>query len=313
MFVDSEDDSNNSEASSSNADSTALSQSDFVDSEDDSNGFNSESSSSNTALSQNDSVDGEDDSNSESSSSNADSTALSQSDSVDGEDDSNASSSNADSTKLSDAMAKIATLEHDITLLKKELSEAKKKSELLEQQVRILSEAKTSDKRCSPPSSNRSRKKDLPSIVSCYTVPKLDANIVTADDILNYGLRYVGFGEERQKVVEKTSVDRFKAHYGPEPRTVKDLMSDLCSEFPDTEFKELLMGLNWLKLYDIEHVLAGRWNYDESVCRAKCRETTRRIESFRKNSLSLMPACSGLKKSILSRSMVSTLSPKNSG
>ena len=50
-------------------------------------------------------------------------------------------------------------------------------------------------------------------------------------------------------------------------------MSDLCCEFPDTTFKELMMGLNWLELYDIESVLAGRWNYDESVCRDKCQET----------------------------------------
>ena len=235
----------------------------------------------------------------------ADDTSDSQSDSVDDEDESinseSSSSKGADSTALSDALAKIARLENTIILLEKELFEARRRSELLEQQVQILTEAneatvsakETSDKQrskkkagvrrhsSSTPSSKQSRKKDLSSIVSRYTVPKLDANIVTADDILNYGLRYVGFGEERQKVVEKTSVDRFKAHFGPEPRTVKDLMSDLCTEFPDTEFKELLMGLNWLKLYDIESVLAGRWNYDESVCRSKCRETTRRIESFR--------------------------------
>ena len=55
----------------------------------------------------------------------------------------------------------------------------------------------------------------------------------------------------------KTSVDHFKAHYRLEPHSVKDLMSDLCHEFPDTSFKELLMGLNWLKLYDIELVLAA--------------------------------------------------------
>ena len=95
-------------------------------------------------------------------------------------------------------------------MLKKELSEAKKKSELLEQQVKILTEANEANKNdhfSSPPSSNRSRKKDLPSIVSRYNVPKLDANILTADDILNYCLRYVGFGKEHQKVVEKTSID----------------------------------------------------------------------------------------------------------
>jgi len=104
---------------------------------------------------------------------------------------------------------------------------------------------------------------------------------MTSKDILFYGLCYAGFGEGHQRVVMRTSIDCFKAHYGPEPRSVKDLMSDLCNEFPDMTFKEILMGLNWLKLYDIETVLAGRWNYDESVCRDKCRKTTRRIESFR--------------------------------
>jgi len=41
------------------------------------------------------------------------------------------------------------------------------------------------------------------------------------------------------------------------------------------------MGLNWLKLYDIECVLAGRWNYSEGVCHEKCRETVKRIQSFK--------------------------------
>jgi len=74
---------------------------------------------------------------------------------------------------------------------------------------------------------------------------------MSSEDIIFYSLCYVGFGEECQRVVMKTSVDHFKAHYGPEPWSVKDLMSDLCYEFPE--------------LYDIELVLAGRWNYDESV------------------------------------------------
>jgi len=89
------------------------------------------------------------------------------------------------------------------------------------------------------------------------------------------------FGIERQQVTEKLSVDRFKAHYGPEPRTVNDLMFDLIDEYPSTSFKELLMGPNWLKLYDIECVLAGRWNYSEGVCRDKCRDTVRRIQSLK--------------------------------
>ena len=106
--------------------------------------------------------------------------------------------------------------------------------------------------------------------ISCHTVPKLDASIMTSEDMLFYGLCYIGFGEEQQRVVMKTSADQFKAHYGPEPWSVKDLMSDLCNEFPDTKFKEPLLGLNWLKLSDIESVLSGHWNYDESVCSDTC-------------------------------------------
>ena len=127
-------------------------------------------------------------------------------------------------------------------------------------------------------------------VVLRYRVPRLDASIVTAQDILAYGLMHVGFGKERQNVVEKTSVDRFKAHYGPEPKTVKDLMTDLSDSFPSTSFKELLMGLNWLKLYDIEAVLAGRWGYSEGKCRDKCREVVRHIQAFREELISFDPS-----------------------
>ena len=205
---------------------------------------------------------------------------------------------------FSDALARIRELERQVKSLKQQLAKDESyqmKNLQLEHQVQYLTEENVSGKDMSnrrqankhagkvvgrghaksAPASTPSRKKDERSISYRYTVPKLDARIMTADDILFCGLSFVGFGEGRQRVVIETSVHRFKAHYGPEPRTVKDLMLDLCNDFPDTTFKELLMGLNWLKLYDIESVLAGRWKYDESVCRDKCRETTRRIQSFK--------------------------------
>jgi hypothetical protein len=89
-----------------------------------------------------------------------------------------------------------------------------------------------------PPNDSRSAarppppKKNTPSVIARYTVPKLDARLMTLEDILYYGLCYVGFGEERQNVVNETSVKRFRVHFGPEPRTVKDLMNDLCDELP---------------------------------------------------------------------------------
>ena len=72
--------------------------------------------------------------------------------------------------------------------------------------------------------------------------------ILTHHDILHFGLVHVGFGDERQNVREKLTVDRFKSFFGSEPRTVKDVLLDLKEEFPNIVFKEVMMSMNWLKL-----------------------------------------------------------------
>jgi hypothetical protein len=58
--------------------------------------------------------------------------------------------------------------------------------------------------------SQPSSQADIPSIVSRYQIPKLEACTMTAGDILMYGLFYAGFGQDQQQVKEKLSVDRFK-------------------------------------------------------------------------------------------------------
>ena len=73
--------------------------------------------------------------------------------------------------------------------------------------------------------------------------------LLTVEDILFFGLSYVGFGEERQQVRDKLSVDRFKAHFGPEPRTCLDVLLDLKEHFgSDVIYKDVMMAMNWLKL-----------------------------------------------------------------
>ena len=73
--------------------------------------------------------------------------------------------------------------------------------------------------------------------------------LLTNEDILLFGLTYSGFGEERQNVRNSLNVDRFKAHFGPEPRTVKDILLDLKAEFSgDVVYKDVMMAMNWLKL-----------------------------------------------------------------
>ena len=72
---------------------------------------------------------------------------------------------------------------------------------------------------------------------------------LTSEDILFFGLSYVGFGEERQNVRSTLNIDRFKAHFGPEPRTVKDVLHDLKAEFgSNIVYRNVMMTMNWLKL-----------------------------------------------------------------
>ena len=45
------------------------------------------------------------------------------------------------------------------------------------------------------------------------------------------------------------NIDRFKAHFGPEPRTVKDILHDLKEEFgSNIVCRDAMMAMNWLKL-----------------------------------------------------------------
>lgn len=79
--------------------------------------------------------------------------------------------------------------------------------------------------------------------------------LITTEDILFFGLCHVGFGEERQQVREKLCVSRFIAHFGVEPRTVKDLLLELKEKFTALVFKQVMMALNWLKM--CKSLLAG--------------------------------------------------------
>ena len=135
--------------------------------------------------------------------------------------------------------------------------------------------------------------------------------ILTEEDILFFGLTYIGFGEERQQVRDSLNVQRFKAHFGPEPITVKDLLLDLKEDFGSgIIYKDVMMAMNWLKLCkkfilhftlhmlsffhslfilfilvswldEVEHVLAGRWKYGEDYIRSVVQDNTRKIQSLK--------------------------------
>jgi hypothetical protein len=58
---------------------------------------------------------------------------------------------------------------------------------------------------------------------------------------------------------------------------MKDLI-EINLSFP---FKNFLMALNWLRIYDNEHVLAGRWALSEETIRNRIRDCCKGIVSLK--------------------------------
>jgi hypothetical protein len=63
---------------------------------------------------------------------------------------------------------------------------------------------------------------------------------------------------------------------------VKDLVSKVGSSFV---LSNLLMALNWLWLYDNEHVLAGRWNLSEETIRNRVQKCCKDIQSLKETKI----------------------------
>jgi hypothetical protein len=94
---------------------------------------------------------------------------------------------------------------------------------------------------------------------------------------LRLGLSLVGFDEQRQKVSDELNLDRFHAFFGIGPKAVAALYNDLESADPH----HLLLAISWLKLYDTEHVLAGRWRMCEKTIRAHTKDYAARIQAMK--------------------------------
>ncbi|KAL7537676.1 hypothetical protein ACHAXR_011645 [Thalassiosira sp. AJA248-18] len=104
----------------------------------------------------------------------------------------------------------------------------------------------------------------------------------TESEVFSFGLSQVGFDENRQhSVCRDLNIERFKAHYGIEPITVWAIFRDLKKDHPSVNLKHFMLALNWFKLYDTEHVLAGRWGNCEDHIRAKVKEYARKIQSLK--------------------------------
>jgi hypothetical protein len=118
----------------------------------------------------------------------------------------------------------------------------------------------------------------------------------SADDLLKLGLEYAGFDEksqERSNLTMETKIRRFRAHYGVDPAAIEALITDLEQQGPVTP-KKLFMAICWLKLYEIEEAMAGRWGRNEKYCRETVREYLERIQALKEQKISFLdlpPGC----------------------
>ena len=106
------------------------------------------------------------------------------------------------------------------------------------------------------------------------------------ESMLSYGLALVGFGGARLEVTKQLNLKRFRAHFGIDPNAIiaiiKDLKIDVTDVKTNKQMKQVMMTLCWLKLYETEHVMAGRWGFGEEYCRETVKLVAGRIQALKK-------------------------------
>lgn len=107
---------------------------------------------------------------------------------------------------------------------------------------------------------------------------------ITKEIILSIGLSLVGFGEERQCVSTRLNNERFRSHFGIGPKAIVAAFKDLQKYNPseNLEVEHFLMALCWLKIYDTEHVMSGRWGYCEEYCRETVKFYVEKLQMLKK-------------------------------
>jgi hypothetical protein len=93
---------------------------------------------------------------------------------------------------------------------------------------------------------------------------------LSADDVLEHGLQYVGFDKGRQSnVAKKKNKERFRASFGIGNEAVaallKDIQTSKRARVENVDLKYFFLALNFLKTYSTELVLSGWWDLHEDT------------------------------------------------
>jgi hypothetical protein len=124
--------------------------------------------------------------------------------------------------------------------------------------------------------------------------------VVTTDQMLLQGLRFVGFDTQRVQNVSLTlNLRRFKSHYGSHPIVYVQIWNDLQSTpcldaFVDSKTINLvffLMTLHFFKCYPTEEQLAESFQVGERSVRKWCRFYAQKIQALKEQKVSEAFSC----------------------
>lgn len=113
-----------------------------------------------------------------------------------------------------------------------------------------------------------------------------DTTHVSEEEMMSFGLALAGFPGRRQNVRHELNLSRFRSFYGVSPKAIAKMFNSLVSADAIKSTKSMttidaLIAINWLRLYDTEHVLAGRWNMDEDTLRPLVKRVTKAIQGLK--------------------------------
>jgi hypothetical protein len=87
------------------------------------------------------------------------------------------------------------------------------------------------------------------------------------DNILQIGLVLAGYNPKQRNRQYDQLITWFKANYGAHPLVVSILWEQLLSIDDEQNIKYFFLCLSWLKNYDTEAILAGRWQLEDDTVR----------------------------------------------
>ena len=122
------------------------------------------------------------------------------------------------------------------------------------------------------------------------SIPKTTLQLITPASLLSEGLSYVGFDPSRQSRASKDlNIKRFVSFFGAPPAALSPLIidvRDMFTEEPPT-CRDLLLTFNWLKGYDVMHVLEGRWGNCEDYMQPRIMRCQVMLQRLRRKKMKL--------------------------